>query len=307
MKDDTTKLAIRIKITGVCNRTCFFCHKEDGMKDIQPVLVDRLFFLNVHSIMNHYNADRIILTEGEPTTHNKLEQIISGLCAKEITLTTNGFILLNKNEWRRLKQAGLTKATFSIHEVNAYDIISTKLKHRSLDWCDKLLKNQILNLRNAIDAGLKVRVNSVVYSSNNKSEKILQMIDKKIGLDQVEFRLLNDLSNIVSSQKEISKLIRRLEASIFKKYIRAGGSDETSYYHTKSKQTFSTKTAKRTLLQSICADCSMLAQCNAGASIRIEQRKGILYVRLCILKHTSDVLIPLTVFLKNANIVELIK
>jgi len=121
-----TMPAIRIKLTGICNRTCSFCHEEGDMKRIQNIIPADDFFTCIGQIMKKTGIQRIMLTGGEPTIHPKLVNIICGLkeFSNEISITTNGIKKISLEEWQRFKEVGLTKVIISIHDTLASDLQS---------------------------------------------------------------------------------------------------------------------------------------------------------------------------------------
>src|SRR3989344_6871850 len=85
-----TMPAIRVKLTGICNRSCSFCHEEGDMKGIYSIKADKKFFNCLHTLMDVLEVRRIMLTGGEPTVHPQFREVVSGVNAEEISLTTNG-------------------------------------------------------------------------------------------------------------------------------------------------------------------------------------------------------------------------
>lgn len=127
-----TMPALRIKLTGRCNRSCSFCHEEGDMKRIEDIVADEFFFQCVKNVMEKTGIKRVMLTGGEPTLHKELKAIISGLksFSKEISITTNGINLISVNEWVNLKDNGLTKVIISIHDTSANDLLRLESKKR---------------------------------------------------------------------------------------------------------------------------------------------------------------------------------
>ena len=63
---------------------------------------------------------------------------------------------------------------------------------------------------------------------------------------------------------------------------------------------FLTKMAYRYFFDPVCVGCLIKEQCHEGFyGIRIERRMSDYWVRLCIYKHTPDVLMPQEAFLKS--------
>ena len=71
-------------------------------------------------------------------------------------------------------------------------------------------------------------------------------------------------------------------------------------WETESGFRFSTKMAYRYFFDPICMDCHIKQQCHEGFyGIRIEQKGSDYWVRLCLYKHSPDVLMPWKSFLQS--------
>ena len=122
--------AIRLKITGKCNRSCSFCHQEGDMKWIEDVVVNEEFFNCIKTLSSVLDVSRIMITGGEPTLHPQLKEIISNVKAKEVSLTTNGIKLYNVEQWQKFKKAGLKKVAISINDVLPEKFLQLEIKNR---------------------------------------------------------------------------------------------------------------------------------------------------------------------------------
>ena len=297
-----TMPAIRIKLTGVCNRTCSFCHEEGGMKSIQNVLPTEEFFICIEQIVKKTNIQRIMLTGGEPTAHPDLPAIISGLSkiSNEISITTNGIQVISSEEWKRFKKNGLTKVIVSIHDTKAGDLLNLESVKKSIHWAEKALSSQYQNIENIIAADLYSRINIVAYGG---FEKAFDSIKKLLSIQKdgkPEIRLLNDLTHLEASQEVIKAVLNNLGAKEMSQYRRAGSSNVTDQYLTPDSKILSTKLAYPYFLNSICNNCTVKDKCYEGFyGIRVERISNEYYVRLCIYKQTPDVLIPWQDFVKN--------
>lgn len=291
---------IRIKLTGVCNRSCSFCHEEGDMRTIGEINPDDHFFKCVGEIQKALSIDRVILTGGEPTLHNQLEKIVERITAKEISMTSNGTREFSTQQWEHLKSLGLTLVILSIHDATVQDFLSLESRKKTFGWGARALANQMLNLERLCVSGIPTRINIVVY---NNVDHTLGVIAKLRDLQiryGFEIRLLNDLTNAKTSIIAIQRICDTLSAEVVGTQRRASSSNATTFYKSADGFSFSTKTMFRYFLNNICSTCSIKEQCFEGYyGVRIERRDDDYFVRLCIYKQSPDVLMPWRTFLQS--------
>ncbi len=301
MKQAIIEPALRIKLTGVCNRTCSFCHEEGDMRGIGAVVPNEDFFECVETLVNSLELRRVMLTGGEPTLHQNLLKIVRRITCPDISMTTNGIRYLDIQRWIALREAGLRKVIVSIHDVMPQDLIQLETRKRKFGWAQQALKAQKMNLVSASQAGLNVRVNTVVYSSQEHTVGVLNALAVFQVEHGFEIRLLNDLSNIELSQMAISHICETLQAEEVGVSRRAGSSNSVTAWRAGSGFEFSTKTSYRYFFDPVCRSCPIQAQCHEGFyGIRLERRDDDYWVRLCMYKHTPDVLMPWRNFLSSS-------
>jgi molybdenum cofactor biosynthesis enzyme MoaA len=298
---------LRIKITGRCNRSCYFCHEEGGMKDIDDMLPDDKFFVCVTTLLRELGIKRVILTGGEPFINPHIESIIGGVnsIVQEISVTTNGAILKSVEEWKKLRKMGLKKVAISIHSASVNSLLLMERKRRSLDWGRKVLSNQFDNIANLLSAGVITKVNIVVHSDSDSTLNIFNKLRSFTG-DGFEIRLLNNLSSIESSQVVISEICGKLGACEIGAYQRLLSSNVTRYFRLSDGFIFSIKTSFSYFLPRICSNCSIRNKCFEGFyGLRLEKRNGDYFVRLCIYKNSPDVLMKWDDFIRSEVIKDL--
>jgi GTP 3',8-cyclase len=300
MSQIITNPALRIKMTGVCNRTCSFCNEEGDMRTIGSIEPNEAFFKCVHTLAEALEIEQVMLTGGEPTIHPDLYKVVNGINAPEISITTNGIRQLSVDEWTRLHDVGLRKVIVSIHDATPQSFIQLETRQRKFGWAVRALESQRHNLMAASEAGLRVRVNTVAYNSHEQINQVLGALEDLQQKYRFDIRLLNDLANIEKSQQIIRDVCQALGARVIREERRAGSSNATVLWETESGFRFSTKMAYRYFFDPICAECPIKEQCYEGFyGIRIERRVSDYWVRLCIYKHTPDVLMPWESFLKS--------
>lgn len=300
MKQVIGKAALRIKVTGLCNRTCNFCNEEGDMRTIEPVIPDKAFFECIRAIACTLGIDRAMLTGGEPTIHPCLHEIVQGIKLSDISITTNGVHAFSVEKWRALRDLGLRKLIVSIHDATPQAFIRLETRQRGFAWAMRALESQKHNLVTASQAGLQVRVNTVAYHSREQVHQVLNalgILQQQYGF---EIRMLNDLTNVEKSQQIIRGVCQELGATAIGEERRAGSSNVTVRLATETGSRFSTKTAYRYFFDSICTGCTLKDQCHEGFyGVRIEKRASDYWVRLCLYKDTPDVLMPWKSFLRS--------
>jgi molybdenum cofactor biosynthesis enzyme MoaA len=298
MSQIITEPALRIKVTGTCNRTCSFCNEEGDMRTIQSIKPNKEFFRCIHDLLEELQIERVMLTGGEPTIHRNLKDIIKGINCSNMSITTNGIRPVSLDEWTDFKKFGLKKVIISIHDASPQSLIQLETTQRQFGWEVQALESQKQNLIAASRAGLPIRVNVVAYHSQGQIIKVLDSLEEPQRKYKFEIRLLNDLTNIERSQADIKNICNLLEAERISSSRRAGSSNLTVMWKTKSGLQFSTKMAYCYFFEPVCGKCQIKDQCHGGFyGMRFEQRTSGYYIRLCIYKHSSDVLIPLKEFL----------
>lgn len=295
--------ALRLKITGACNRSCFFCHEEGDMRGILSVQPDRELVRCIDTLLEVLKIKKVMLTGGEPTLHSQLSEIVSVIkTAPEISITTNGTLLKSVEEWGNLRRCGLTQTIISINEVSPKAFLAAETRKRSLGWATTLLQNQIKNLANLHQAGLPTRVNVVAHGETKNVKQVFDFLQTLQTIYQFEIRLLNDLTNINQSQEAIFSIIAELKAKPINSYRRAGSSNVTQYYKTENGFEFSTKLSFHYFFEPICRGCIIREQgkCFEGFyGPRVELRQDGYYVRLCLYQQTPNVLMPYKKFISS--------
>ena len=300
MSQTITKPSLRVKITGACNRTCNFCNEEGDMRTIIPVDPDPAFFECVYGLTEKLLLTRVMLTGGEPTLHPKLREIVMGISSPNISVTTNGIRLLSTEEWIELREAGLRKVTVSIHDATPQSFMQLETRQRQFGWAILALESQKQNLIHASEAGLSVSVNTVAHHSYGQVLRVLDSLGDLQRKYPFSIKLLNDLANIEKSQQIIRDVCQSLGARTIKEERRAGSSNTTILWETDSGLRFSTKMAYPYFFNPICSECPIKTQCHEGFyGVRLERRVSDYWVRLCIYKHSLNVLMPWKSFLES--------
>lgn len=155
----------RVSVTQRCNHACIFCHRE-GIFRFEEEALDPEDYGFLAKVSKTLGITKYKLTGGEPLVREDITGIVRELryYSDEVSLSTNGSLL--KNKARFLAEAGLDRLNLSLHsfkdEVFAYIARAP-------------LKPVMEGLIEALDVGLKVKINFVVMRSN--VDEILRLLD----------------------------------------------------------------------------------------------------------------------------------
>lgn len=147
-----------LQITRECNNECVFCSNPQFKKDYSQDEAKEVVLQ-----FRKEGVNEIYLTGGEPTTVEWLPELVLFLKREGITprMISNGVNLHNKELVKRLYDAGLNNINISIHSHKKE--VADKLSQRE-EHFDK----QLQGLRNCIDIGMQVQINSTINSLNCK-------------------------------------------------------------------------------------------------------------------------------------------
>jgi cyclic pyranopterin phosphate synthase len=173
---------LRLSVTDRCNMKCIYCMPRDMESNDKTgsnnesvarkwgLAKDKVLsyeeFLRISHIMAKLGIEKIRVTGGEPLTRPKMENLIAGLSQipgiKSISMTTNGIFLAEKAVL--LRRSGLRSVNISLDTFKAE-------RFRAMCGIDGLKK--VLNsIHTSKDAGLKVKINTVVMRGWNDDEVV---------------------------------------------------------------------------------------------------------------------------------------
>jgi len=201
-------------------------------------------------------------------------------------------------------ESGLRTFNFSVHSLNPESFLESQEK-QDIEWAKRTIKRQREIILEAIRLGAKVKINTVI-STDKDIARALEIYEfakeNNLGI-----RFLNDLSNGSIAINAIDKLIQEnIIAEKFKERIIIGSSSKTSYYRDDSGYEFGVKEIADSKLKALCDGCK--SRCTEQFyGIRLEKRKGVYYVRLCIDRCDEKSFMPLEEFLKSKQLEEILK
>ncbi|MFX0007736.1 MAG: GTP 3',8-cyclase MoaA [Promethearchaeota archaeon] len=166
MKDKSNREIkhIRFSITSKCNYNCIYCDQEGFIPKTSELTVDEITKL-CRILAEILNVTRIKLTGGEPLCREEIVQIIKNISNlnlyKDISMTTNGFLLYEKAE--ELYKAGLNRINVSLGSLNSET-------YRNIYGSDSL-EVVLKGLNRAKEVGFNpIKLNFVIMRGINDNE-----------------------------------------------------------------------------------------------------------------------------------------
>lgn len=295
---------LRIKITGVCNRCCSFCHHEGGDNQIEEIIPSAVLGYDIKKLCQKLNINSVALTGGEPLMHSNLIALAEFLQSEveigKFYMTSNGIIRKETSFWKDLKKLGLQKVNISVPDVMA------EYKRNSSITGD-VFQNQLQNIKEINDIEVNVDVNVVVFSDYLYTKYVIDTLNALKAQGLVFHIYL--LPNLSPDKYEYSTMIidRVLKNMGYKKDYTCSGesiSNTSKRYHDAAGNQLFVKTTEKNQkvyqLSGFCDKCEKKTICREGFyGLRLEKRQGIHYIRTCLIRDTEDTLIPLSRFFSS--------
>lgn len=293
--------SLRVKITGACNRNCFFCHREGGMDGIDEVQFTPELALLIKRLHQDLNISYLAITGGEPLLHSNLasffKDVVEQTEIKGFSLTTNGTIEKSECYWKTLKACGLYKVNLSISDI-LDSVEATNSKTRKT-----IFKNQVDTISMLNSLGITPNINVVVYNDKKHLINLLNFLFAQKTL-QFDIALLPDLTNertFKRSQTVISDAIKYYSFKKIKARHRKGTSNTVCDYEAENGFHLQVKTTKLggtpKWLNSLCCNCAHKEHCQEGFyGIRLENKNGQLMLRLCLYRSDLSTLMDMYSF-----------
>lgn len=160
---------LRISLTDKCNLRCVYCMPEEmTFKPRQELLQDDEL-LRLARIFAELGMVKFRLTGGEPTIRANVVEIVREMATipgvDTVAMTTNGLLL--EKLARPLAEAGLQRVNISIDTLNPQ-------KFKTLTrWGE--VDEVLAGIHAAQEAGLQVKLNSVVVRGYNDQEDVVDL------------------------------------------------------------------------------------------------------------------------------------
>ncbi|HWI41910.1 MAG TPA: radical SAM protein [Verrucomicrobiae bacterium] len=177
----------RVKVvTGLkCNIRCVFCYYRDNLSAPNRSFADIAADLR-YAYRN--GVREVDFSGGEPTVHPDLPRLIEEarrLGMEKVSIISNGVRLSDAPYLATLRSAGLSEILFSVHGPDA-------ATHDEITHCPGSFERLSSGMANAVEAGVIVRVNTVVNKINYRGLEALAKLVAGYRPVQVNFITIND-------------------------------------------------------------------------------------------------------------------
>lgn len=294
-------ISIRLKVTEKCPWSCVFCHKEGGWQidDVQWNSNTANAFMRLKEMTG---ATEIHYTGGEPTSLKTLNKLNAGFTSLgfKVKTTTNG--QFSEDKLNTLLHSGLKHYNFSVLSFDPEVFVHTQAR-MSLTRAASSLQRQRSIICKAALLGASVKINTVI-SDERDFPRALDVYsfakDNGIGI-----RFLNDLNNGVVAKEAVDYISQHIiKAEKSRQKCVLGSSSTTDFYIDRDGFEFGVKGIRKNHIPSLCSGCKEV--CREGFyGIRLEQKKGVFFVRLCIHRQDEKSVMPLDIFLQSEQLKEL--
>ncbi len=180
---------LRISVTERCNFRCQYCMPEKPFSWVpkENLLSFEDLFKFVRVAIDE-GIEKIRITGGEPTLRTDLDKFIKMIYDYkndiDLAMTTNGYLL--KDSAKKLKEAGLKRINISLDSLKPE--VAAKIAGKDV------LKNVLEGIEEAINVGLKIKINMVPLKNVNDKE-IVDILEfgKKRG---IRVRFIEYMENV---------------------------------------------------------------------------------------------------------------
>jgi cyclic pyranopterin phosphate synthase len=275
---------LRLKITGKCNRKCFFCHQEGGMSYLSDMDYCDDLDSFIRKFSKEFEIKAVAITGGEPLMNPNALNIFKGISKinqiEKISLTTNGTISPEFDFWRKLSKTKLKEVNISIA-----DIINTK------DF--NILKKQTVIIKNLNKLNIQANVNIVVFNDSIYSINVIKTL-LKYKKDKLKFTitLLPNLNNYDYSKSITNEIIEKLKLEKIEVCENNFTSNIKTTYNLNGNRIYikdTKKDGKIKVIKGLCDNCPVKNECNEGFyALRIEKTGFDYFARICLLRNDNE-------------------
>ncbi len=183
---------LRISVTQRCNFRCKYCMPKTpfSWEPRENLLSFEELFLFVKVCLDE-GVKKIRITGGEPLLRKDLDKFIAMINEHspdvDLAITTNGFML--KHYAKALKNAGLKRINMSLDSLNP--------KKAKFIAQKSILHEVLAGLDAALEAGLKVKLNTVALRGVNDDE-IVSLLEFARSMD-CQIRFIEYMENIYAT------------------------------------------------------------------------------------------------------------
>lgn len=209
---------LRVSVTDRCDFRCVYCMAEEMVFVPREQLLTLEELGEITTAFVELGVNKVRITGGEPLVRRDIDQLFKNLGQldglDELTLTTNGSQL--PKYVGSLVESGVKRINISLDSLDK-DLFQELTRTGNLD-------HVLAGIDSAIDAGLHVKLNSVVLKNRNVGE-VIDLVDyavsKKIDISFIEemplgaiaehsrdeeFISSEELRNIIEAKYDLEKL-----------------------------------------------------------------------------------------------------
>lgn len=289
--------SVRLKVFEPCSWSCEFCHNEWDLV-ASPIFWDEELWGNLEELRKNCGIKEVHLTGWEPTLNPQTPQIISGLKTSWFIakVTTNGQF------WTKIREgiaaSGVDAVNFSLHTLVPEELMDIMSRKVSKVWAQEQIDRSQENIRFLIDAGVSVRINSVL-SEEADIERIMHVFRFAVE-SWAEMRVLDNLNEKEASANGIQRLIELYSWELLCIKREPGTSSSRGTYLFPGIGKMIIKKIEKMFLDGVCQSCPHFNKdsCKEGFyNIRMQKRWNEWVVILCIQNKNEATVLSLKDFL----------
>jgi MoaA/NifB/PqqE/SkfB family radical SAM enzyme len=197
-----------LQVTRHCNQKCLFCSNPENPNTISLDTARKIF-----GQMRQDGFTGVILTGGEPTLHQELDQLISSAAATglAVRIITNGQILWQNSLLDRLVEAGLSHVHVSVHSFR-------KEVQAGLAQNPRSLENILKTLDKIGRARITCDINTVICAQNchHLDENVRFVVERYPFVKHFVFNNLDPYMNRVAENPHTVARLADMELSLFR-------------------------------------------------------------------------------------------
>lgn len=198
---------MRISITDRCNLRCRYCMPDGTLMTQMSELLTYEEIVTICQIAVSLGITRFKITGGEPLVRKDCDKLIAMIKnisgVEQVTLTTNGILL--EQYALKLKESGLRDVNVSLDTLDRERFA----KITGFDALEQVLEG----ISSAIQAGLHVKLNTVLTEENSNYEDLVRYAEEK----GIMVRFI-ELMPIGYGKKQYGLSNRQIIASMEQKY-----------------------------------------------------------------------------------------
>lgn len=213
---------MRVSITDRCNLRCRYCMPDGVIPCAHSEILTYDEIVTVCEEAVKWGIVKFKVTGGEPLVRKDCATLIRMIYqikgVEQVTLTTNGVLL--KDFLPDLVDAGLRSVNISLDTLD-------RAKYKEITGFDEL-ERVLISVRAALDAGLKVKINSVMHTEDYEEDfNRLISIAREHPIDVRFIEMmpigLGQESHLVSNDDLLSALKKRYDGVEFDDVTRGNG------------------------------------------------------------------------------------